>query len=974
MPDAFDHARSIAVTLLNPIPIRTQEAIRAQAELAVKTTQWAGIGEVDVEALVAQLEHEAGIIAPDATMMADPQGHEEWLPDKRGGMKWQFWNRYKTYLEQAKAFPGPVVGSLDKLTDEILGKMEDPGRQAPWDCRGMVVGSVQSGKTANYCGLICKALDAGYRLVVVLAGMHDNLRSQTQYRIDEGVLGRDSQKDRHLDQANSLIGVGRLFGDLLTVHTLTSSLNDGDFQARRADTGVMLGGDPVILVVKKNKSILKNLLSWVLHVRGEDTSDGKGRKVRNIPLLVIDDEADNASINTKGRKKEKIDENDVTAINGSIRQLLDAFDKSSYVGYTATPFANIFINPEAESPKHGEDLFPRSFILNVSPPSNYVSPARVFGLDGDPDSGIDPREQLPLFRPVDDYESIFPPKHKKDLPVEQLPDSLRHALHCFVLACAARRARGQTSVHNSMLVHVTRFVNVQHQVAQLVQQQIDAIRRKLAIGEGARTNGLLTELEEIWRTEFEPITARICEMIPDEPLQVVTWPQVEAELREAAGRIEVREINGNATDALDYINHKQGFSVVGVGGDKLSRGLTLEGLSISYFLRSSQMYDTLMQMGRWFGYREGYLDLCRLFSTDELRYWYRHIALAEVELRREFDRMKAAGLTPRRYGLRVREHPGGLLVTAMNKMAHAQTQHLSYAGQLVQTVHFETNVKVVRDNATVVDRFLESLGGSGRAKVAAPDSSAATAWLWEDVSASRLLDELLQNFRVASEGWRLQKPELMQFIRRQADAGELTHWTVALVNTRGDEGTFNIAGCPAGKAARTPENGTWATGSVPPIYVAPNANIQSPNHQALDLARMTMDRLLLDRLLAKRIVADGGVLFGEQEADILRRCCARGASLAIAAEEITKCRGNGVTKDGRSTSKINGTVARQLRPETHGLLLIYPVVPKNLWPDTEAPFMGLAFCFPSSHSARAVNYKVNKVWQSTFHDEDYVDE
>ncbi len=967
MSDAFNHARSIAVTLLNLQPVRTQEVIRAQVALAVQTTRAAGMGEVDADALVAQLMHEANVYVPDATLMDDPADHIEWLPARRGSIEWKFWSRYKTFLEQEKKLPEPVVGSLGKLTDEILGKLEDPERNPPWDCRGMVVGSVQSGKTANYCGLICKALDSGYRLIVILAGMHNNLRSQTQYRLDEGVLGRDSQKDRNLDHANSLIGVGKLFGQLLQVTTLTSSLDDGDFRAPKADTSVDIGGHPVILVVKKNGSVLKNLLKWVLHVRGEEIPGQKAKIIRGVPLLVIDDEADNASINTKDRKGKKADDDDVTAINGRIRELLDAFEKSAYVGYTATPFANIFINPDAETPKHGEDLFPRSFILNVSPPSNYVSPARVFGLDGDPDSGIETKQELPLFRVVDDHEDVFIPKHKKDLPVHELPDSLSRALHCFVLVCAARRARGQTEVHNSMLVHVTRFVDVQSQVAQLIQQQVDSIRRRLAIGEGERRQTLLSDLKKLWQEEFEPTSAQIRGMSSDENLPEVSWAQVAAELPEAAGRIEVKEINGHATDALDYVAHRQGFNVVAVGGDKLSRGLTLEGLSVSYFLRASQMYDTLMQMGRWFGYRPGYLDLCRLFTTEDLRRWYRHIALAEVELRREFDRMKAAGLTPRRYGLRVREHPGGLLVTAMNKMSHAQTQRLSYAGQLVQTAHFITASKVVRDNADIVGRFLDGLGGHGAAK------ETPTAWLWKNVKPAQLLDGLLHDFSVASEGWRLQKPELMEFIRRQAGAGELTSWTVALVNTDGKAGKFPISGCKPGMAERKPEEGSWPEGGTPSLYATRNANIQSPTHQALDLAEITLDELVLAELLTKRAVENGGPLFTPPEEALLQQCCVEKTTLATAAERLTVLRKpptDGETKRAR----INGEVARHLRPRTHGLLLIYPIVPtENRWPVSEPPFMGLAFSFPSSHTARAVDYKVNKVWQATFHDEDYAD-
>jgi len=967
MNDAFNHARVLAVTLLNLQPVRTPEVVRKQVELAIQTTRNAGKGDVDVDTLIAQLMHEASVYVPDATLMDDPTDHIEWLPARRGSVEWRFWSRYKTLLEQEKQLPEPAISSLNKLTDDILAKLEQPERSPPWDCRGMVVGSVQSGKTANYCGLICKAIDVGYRLIVVLAGMHNNLRSQTQYRLDEGVLGRDSQKGRQLDQTNSLLGVGRLFGHLLPIHSLTSSLDNGDFRAPRADTNVTIGGDPVVLVIKKNGSVLRNLLNWVLHVRGEEILGEKRKIIRNVPLLVIDDEADNASINTKDRRGKAVNNTDVTAINGHIRELLDAFEKSAYVGYTATPFANIFINPNAETPKHGDDLFPRSFILNVSPPSNYVSPSRVFGLDGDPDAGIEPHQALPLIRIVDDHLGVFPLKHKKDIHIKDLPDSLKRALYCFVIVCSVRRARGQSQVHNSMLVHVTRFVDVQHQVAQLIQTQIESMRLRLTIGEGVRTETLRSELQKIWTTDFEPTTAAIRGCYPDEPLVEVTWHQVAAELAEAAARIEVKEINGHATDALDYFAHREGFNVIAVGGDKLSRGLTLEGLSVSYFLRTSQMYDTLMQMGRWFGYRSGYLDLCRLFTTEDLRSWYRHIALAEVELRREFDRMKVAGLTPRRYGLRVRQHPGGLLVTALNKMSHAVKQRLSYAGQLVQTATFDTNLEVVRHNASVIERFIGELRRNAGAK------KVKGAWLWSNVSAESLINGMLCDFYIASEVWRLQKPEMIEFIRHQTANGELKWWTVALVNTANNARTYEIAGYPVGKAERKPEEGSWQSGLIPPLYRALNANIQSPEHQALDLAEFVINRQLFEALMAKRNDEAGSPIFDHDESEFLRRCVNDCSTLRQAAEYITQHRKQSGTNTG-SPTRINGEVARQLRPETHGLLLIYPIVPtEGRWPKDRPPFMGLAFSFPSSHTARAVDYRVNRVWQDTFQDRDYAD-
>jgi hypothetical protein len=367
-----------------------------------------------------------------------------------------------------------------------------------------------------------------------------------------------------------------------------------------------------------------------------------------------------------------------------------------------------------------------------------------------------------------------------------------------------------------------------------------------------------------------------------------------------------------------------------------------------------------MQMGRWFGYRPGYLDLCRLFTTTELVRWYRHIAMAEAELRREFDRMVQTGSTPANYGLRVRTHPDGMIVTALNKMAHSRTQRLSYAGQIVQTAHFATNANVVRANLETMDRFLQSCGG----KSAATETN--SAWLWLNVKSEHLLQSLLGSFTVASENWRLQKAELVKFIRCQADAGELVAWTVALVNTRGDASTFALTGCDVGITLRKPEEGTWLGDEVPPLFTAPNANIQSPSHQALDLdlPAMTLTKSMLAELLAKREVQNGASLFKVAEVAMLTQCCEESTTLGVAAERLTAMR-RPPGEDGKRRSRIDGGVARQLRPKTHGLLLVYLIEPKGHqeWPRI-APFVGLAFCFPTSETATGVEYRVNKVWDA----------
>ncbi|HWC53983.1 MAG TPA: hypothetical protein VG676_10400, partial [Chitinophagaceae bacterium] len=245
---------------------------------------------------------------------------------------------------------------------------------------------VQSGKTSNYTGLICKAADAGYKLIIVLAGLHNNLRSQTQLRIDEGFLGFDTQHQRAFNQNNRWMGVGRIDTSMVA-HSLTSSLDKGDFTAGAANAlGINFNtNEPIIAVVKKNAGVLNRLLQW-LSAQSVEMPDGR-RVIRNKSLLLIDDEADNASINTRP-------ENDgTTRINGLIRDILRLFDKSGYVGYTATPFANIFI-PLAE-----DDLFPRDFIINLPAPSNYIGPEKVFGFQplGDDDESD---TVLPIVRRV----------------------------------------------------------------------------------------------------------------------------------------------------------------------------------------------------------------------------------------------------------------------------------------------------------------------------------------------------------------------------------------------------------------------------------------------------------------------------------------------------------------------------------------------------------------------------------------------
>jgi hypothetical protein len=970
MHNYYENARNMAVDILRKESKRSTELVRLTAEKAAQAIISFAPGEaIDVDALTAELLHLFSVTVENATILEDhdPNLHTPWLPDKRGSILWRFWTRYMTYLEREIGMPPDVVNNLHDVTDMILERLEDPNRSGRWDRRGMVVGSVQSGKTANYVGLINKAVDAGYKLVIVLAGIHSNLRAQTQLRVDEGVLGFDTQKTRKLDNKSQWVGVGNLPGDKLVIHSLTSSEEKGDFNKRMADNvGVMIGGNPVVLVIKKNSSVLKNLVTWVLHVGGSNDSVTDKRIVRDIPLLLIDDEADNASINTKDKVDSNSDE--VTAINGRIRELLDAFERSAYVGYTATPFANIFINPDAETPKHGKDLFPRSFIINLKPPTNYVGPARVFGLDGDLDADILPCDGLNIVKEIDDYAapSSFPPRHKSDHIPTELPESLRKAIRCFVLSCAARRARGQEKKHNSMLVHVTRYVNVQSHVVQLVRNDLIALQRRIEFGDGNRTPSIIEEMRDLWEREFVPVSR---ELGADSGAEV-SWIDVMAVLHRAAAKITVATINGFAKEALDYRDHEaEGRSVIAVGGDKLSRGLTLEGLSISYFLRTTRMYDALMQMGRWFGYRPGYLDLCRLFTTSMLSSWYRYIALADEELRREFDYMVQAGLTPEKYGLRVRTHPAGMIVTALNKMSHGVDRKLSWEGTLVQTTDLPKDATRIKANLATTEKLLHALGE--------PETGVGSR-VWRGVKADQVV-AFIAGLRYPALSAGAGGEQLAAFIRKQATKhpAELTSWTIVLVsNSHKKSIPWSVAGKEVGLLERNPESQTEST------YRLNKSNILSPSDEARDFKDLTFDRTWYDEIRLKLDLADDSSWLEEQAAS--------GRNAEDVALELTnrwmKAKKIREPKTGKYV-RPNGRVLRVMRPRSQGLLLIYPLQPPTRVKVRDGrseelsglnghgvPIIGVALSFPSSDTALGCDYRVNRVWQAEIEEDDYYDD
>lgn len=678
---------------------------------------------------------------------------EPWLEAAKVDIDPYYWRRYKQLLIE-RGFNGQVVASLDEVTDRTLGLLENPKKEGPWDRRGMVVGHVQSGKTANYAGLICKAADAGYRLIVVIAGVHNNLRNQTQLRIDEGFVGRDSAR-LGSKKDDRVIGVGR-YDQRRRPVTFTSSLKDFDSQsAESVGVSIRTLNEPAVFVIKKNPNTLKNLIEWLKTHNAQRGSDRV-----EAPMLLIDDEADNASINIQhGRGA-------VAKINGQIRTLLAMFERSCYVGYTATPFANIFIDPYTDDDMFKADLFPRNFIVSLDPPTNYLGPTKVF---------VD--QEKGFVRHIDDNNDSIPTKHQITLPVAALPQSLLAAVRTFVLARAIRIARGQGTDHNSMLINVSRFTQVQARVWERVHSYLgelkDAVRVHGALPfDEARQDPFIDALHRTWLKEYSDTG--------------IAWSTVFPLLHSAASPIKAVTVNSQSAGSLNYKDYEQtGLQAIAIGGFSLSRGLTLEGLTVSYFLRNSTMYDTLLQMGRWFGYRPNYEDLCRIWMPEEAAGWYAHIAESMEELRDDFRAMEQAGATPEEFGLKVRSHPDTLIVTARNRMGAGKAipVRIGLSNKFVETAILRRDAVI--ENRAAAKQLILELAQAGH-----PMSSASP--VPGGLLLSRIPVEPVRRFIAAFRNdpvSLLTEPVPITSYIAERDSGELAEWDMMVAHvTRAEPG------------------------------------------------------------------------------------------------------------------------------------------------------------------------------------------
>ena len=661
-----------------------------------------------------------------------------WVPKRADG---PLWNRYRKMLEEKHA---PGLEELDRSTREIVSHLAPipAENQSERKRKGLVMGQVQSGKTRNYAGVIARAVDAGYRFVIVLTGMHRSLRDQTQNRLDHD-----------------------LFVDKTFWYAMTHPNEDVNFNPNLPSLAVQ--GNIFYAVVKKNIKRLQNLVSSFKEIKLEPR--------KKLPILIIDDEADQATPNSaRGR-------DEVSAVNREIRRLWGLVEAGTYLAYTATPFANVLMNPDDE-----DDLFPSDFIQILEPGEGYLGAEQVFGLDEEPsEQSEQARDGLDMVRvvPEAEAESLRPPSSRDDRESfdPDIPPSMVAAVEWFVVATAIRRSRAQTD-HSSMLVHTTHYADPHF-----------AMKKKLDVLVAQMRDEFMEGRSDRFKQSFDRENGKV---LNSDGTAIATWETVQEELGDVLESVRVIVDNGSSNDRLNYDDDSP-QTVIAVGGGTLSRGLTLEGLVVSYFTRTSNSYDTLLQMGRWFGYRTGYEDLPRIWVADGLDRDYAFLASVESDLRDEIKSVASSEFTPRQVGVKIRRHPGRLEITGATKMSNAQLVDVSLSGIQQQAFILDGRQEAAVNNRRVVETLLDGA-------VLEPVPHRPEQYIAHDVTTDRIR-QFLRNFSFSDRQRAFVKEDTRtatdKWLREFASEAK---WNVVLAGRSRANNTMHICGVDLGLLDRAP--------------------------------------------------------------------------------------------------------------------------------------------------------------------------
>lgn len=656
-----------------------------------------------------------------------------------------FWPRYEKYLKENKKWSSDTVGTIDDTTNEILKSIGNPKGKDTFDKRGLVLGHVQSGKTANFTGLINKAYDIGYKLVIVLAGMHNDLRSQTQLRLEREVVGT-------IDGiTGEKQGVAMVKTGGIQIETWTTVQND---ISNNNAIGIKNLDKPILLVVKKQKDVLPKLIDLL--------SNSINHSDIRPPVLIIDDEADQASIDASGKKTD-----DPSKINQLIRELLSLFNKKSYIGYTATPFANLLIRADANHIEVGKDLYPKDFVIALPKPVGYCGPDEYFNTTGYVD------DNKPMFirhLNSEDIAILEKVRTKNDAHLfSKVPKSMEEAILAFLLSTSIRNLRGQIDDHNSMLIHTSRFTDVQNSMCSVIKEFYKKLSTDLLYNSKSE---YIIKLQKLYEDDFLNVQSNFK---PSQEFSIFSWGEIYKQIKVVVGKIEVMEINGESDDALEYDKYKEnGLYVIAIGGNKLSRGLTLEGLTISYYYRGSSMYDTLMQMGRWFGFRDGYMDLCRIYTSEDIAENFEYLAVVMSELRDEFEKLVKDRVTPEEYAIKMKTHKT-MTVTSPAKMGTAESP-ITYTGSMQQTRSFEKNKEFYTNNMEATVKLINSV------KQEFKSITTGTKYHIAKEVPSELIINFLREYKTISSARIVNSGKIADYIKRMNDKKLFDKFNIVVVD------------------------------------------------------------------------------------------------------------------------------------------------------------------------------------------------
>jgi Z1 domain len=653
------------------------------------------------------------------------------------------WTAYRERL-RATNWSDAMLEVLDRTTTRVVGELEAPGNPKI-NTRGLVVGRVQSGKTANFTGVIAKAADCNYRFFIILSGTTKMLRLQTQKRIERDLTNNSTGQWTWLTRRD-------ISGDF------------GDFSPGNANVALKNRSMRTIAVVKKNTAVLKRLTDWI----------GGGDEIarRDCPLLLIDDEADQASIPTGPT----MTRDDLNAINRCIVDLLTVTPKMAYVGYTATPFANVLIDPGYE-----QNLYPRSFIYSLPTPDDYFGPERIFGRDPlNSIEGESVSEGLPLLNTVPPVEIPFlRPMSRADVASFkfEVTTELDKALCYFYMATAARLFRKERSGvdmdYSTALIHTSERV-LAHKRA---KEAIDAHR---ATSLAAVRKTPPKKWHQIWIDEMEKIDREKM----GSRLSEVSFEDLLPYLYQAIDHCKIIVSNSNQNKETNITFEEKGQIAIVIGGNTLARGLTLEGLVVSFFVRTAGAYDTILQMGRWFGYRPFYEDLPRVWMTAEMQDDFYDLATVEEEFRIDLERY-ALGKTPLEVAARIRKH-SKMRITAPNKMRWAIEAQTSYGGERPQTIYFKRKDKDwLRGNLDAAKQLVASLVGSPAAR-----TQIGGRVIWRGAPLNDV-KEFLRSYSFHERSRDLDRDLILGYIEKQNELGALKAWNVVIMG-RGDGNSDDV--------------------------------------------------------------------------------------------------------------------------------------------------------------------------------------